>query len=260
MNEQVGFPYARRERKIPPQQPIKQLPANRHKAGHYSGIHPEDQPYSSQEFASDETEYDDMVPVRAATSVRRYTDNRPTQPSVRPRKIVVHNEPPPERYTTRTPKSVEPEERQAPRKRRWRIHWLVFVGAALLLMVLGGIGLNAASSWWTIQLDDWHYGRPRTYQTDAVVGHHDSQISPTHFIAMNLHGHVEIIEIQGGDPAHTIIYVGPDLLGPGSDLAPVTLNFVDVKRDGKPEMQVLVLGETITFLNDGTKFVAPKQS
>jgi hypothetical protein len=259
MNEQVGFPYARQQRRIPPrEQPITQLPANRHKAGHYSGIHPEDQPYSSQEFASDVTEYDDIVPLRPATSVRRYmtNDNRPTQPTVRQRKIAVHNEPPPERYTTRTPKREEP----APQRRRWRIHWLVFVGVALLLMVLGGMALNTASSWWTIQLDNWHYGLPRTYQTDAVVGHHDSPANPSHFIAINLRGNVEVIEFQGGDPAHTIMYVGPHLLGLGSELAPVTLNFVDVSGNGKPEMQVLVLGETITFLNDGTKFVAPKQS
>src|SRR6266487_4661311 len=49
-------------------------------------------------------------------------------------------------------------------------------------------------------LDIWHYGYPRTYQTDAVVGHGDSLAHPSHFIAINLDGHLEVIELSGGDP------------------------------------------------------------
>ena len=41
----------------------------------------------------------------------------------------------------------------------------------------------------------------RTAQLDAVVGHNDSAAHPTHFIFINLHGQIQIIEIQGGDAA-----------------------------------------------------------
>src|SRR5207302_4957551 len=80
-----------------------------------------------------------------------------------------------------------------------RFHWLVFVGLALFIMIIGWLTFSALSSWWQVTQDDSHYGRPRTYQTDAVVGHNDSSTSPSHFIAMNLNRHVVVIEIPGGD-------------------------------------------------------------
>ncbi len=33
---------------------------------------------------------------------------------------------------------------------------------------------------------------PRTFQVDAVVGHNDSATNPSHFIAMNLNGRIEM--------------------------------------------------------------------
>src|SRR2546425_1583080 len=51
---------------------------------------------------------------------------------------------------------------------------------------------------YTTLFRSWHYGRPRTFQTDAVVGHNDSAASPSHFIAINLNRHVEVIECPGG--------------------------------------------------------------
>ncbi|MBV9229826.1 MAG: hypothetical protein JOZ18_10975, partial [Chloroflexi bacterium] len=73
----------------------------------------------------------------------------------------------------------------------------VLVG--MVIMVLLVMSLSALLSWWQVYQDDLHYGRPRTFQMDAVVGHGDSQSNPTHFIFLNLHRHVEIIEIPGGD-------------------------------------------------------------
>jgi hypothetical protein len=68
------------------------------------------------------------------------------------------------------------------------------------------------------------------------------------------HGHVEIIEIAGGDPAHTHIYNGPQLYGPDADLAPVTLNFVDMNGDHKPDMIVTFQESRIIFINDHDTF------
>jgi hypothetical protein len=124
------------------------------------------------------------------------------------------------------------------------------VAAIILVMVFG-----AFSSWWRVYQDDLHYGRPRTYQIDAVVGHGDSAANPTHFIFLNLHRHVEIIEIDGGDPAHTHIYVGPVLFGDGQDLTPVTGEIRDVNKDGKPDLIVHIQNQEIVYLNNGTIFV-----
>src|SRR5450759_1344455 len=44
-------------------------------------------------------------------------------------------------------------------RRRARFHWLVFVGIAMFVMILGWIAFNALSNWWQITQDDWHYGR-----------------------------------------------------------------------------------------------------
>lgn len=140
--------------------------------------------------------------------------------------------------------------------RRWRFHWLVFVGFAMFIMILGWIAFNALSNWWQVTQDDWHYGRPRTYQVDMVVGHNDSQANPTHFIAENLNSHIIIIEIPGGDTSKAKIYSGPTLIGSGQDLTPVTLTFKDVNGDGKVDMIVNVQGTHFVFLNEHGQFVA----
>ncbi|HVB25094.1 MAG TPA: hypothetical protein VNG51_24370 [Ktedonobacteraceae bacterium] len=254
MQEQIGFPYNQRQGRTP-KPPVTHTAANPHRAGHYSGLHPEDQPYSSQEF---DEEYDDRFPIRRGSSAMRWTSTE-TQVPVKHRRVIVHNDPPPEGYTTRTSRKQEPVE-PAPQNQKRKVHWLVFLGVGLLIMVLGWIILGSVNSWWQMQQDNWHYGTPRTYQTDQVVGHHDSSTNPSHFIALNLNGKVEVIEVQGGDPAHSIIYPGPTLLGQDANLAPVTLTFTDTTGNGRLDMEVHVLGETIIYLNNGTKFDAPKNS
>jgi len=114
-------------------------------------------------------------------------------------------------------------------------------------------------TWWANQQNTWSYGYPRTYQTDAVVGHNDSAASPSHFIALNLNGHIEVIEIPGGDPSHEKVYVGPGLFSDDAGLTPVTVTFTDVNGDGKPDMEIHIQDQTIIFLNNGTQFQAPKQ-
>ena len=123
------------------------------------------------------------------------------------------------------------------------------VATILLVMVLSAFG-----SWWHTYQDDLHYGRPRTSQMDAVVGHGDSVAHPTHFIFLNLNRHVEIIEIAAGDAAHTHIYTGPILYGDGQDLTPVTGEFRDIHNNGKPEMIVHIGDQQIIYLNEGTTF------
>jgi len=223
--------------------------ANKHRTGHYSGLHPEDQPYLSGEIEDDDRLYN----TRRPTSTRRYNvdvEGRVIQQGQR--RIIIHDTLPPRRS------QKEPEYEARPVSPRRRAHWSVFIGLAMLVMLTGWVAVTAFSNWWQITQDDWHYGRPRTYQVDAIVGHHDSASHPSHFIATNLKGKISIIEISGGDTSHSVIYVGPTLLGQGQDLTPVTVSFSDVNEDGKPDMILHVLSQDIIYLNDGTKFVLQK--
>jgi hypothetical protein len=130
----------------------------------------------------------------------------------------------------------------------------------MLAMILGWVALSALGTWWQTTLDDWRYGRPRTYQVDAVVGHRDSTQHPSHFIAMNLNRHIIVIEIPGGDVSKSIVYSGPTLLGTGQDLTPVTLTFQDVNHDGKADMIVNVQENQFVFLNQNGTFVPSPQN
>ena len=115
---------------------------------------------------------------------------------------------------------------------------------ALLAVLLG----QALLSWCTTTWDDLHYGRPRTCQTDAFVGHEPAQ-TPSHFIVLNLHGHIEILEFPGGDPTRSKVYRGPQIGGTGADLVPVTIQFVPSQRPQYPDMLVVFQGTHLRFRN-----------
>ncbi len=140
----------------------------------------------------------------------------------------------------------------------FNFHWLVFAGLAMLIMIVGWVAFNALASWWQTTQDDWHYGRPRTFQTDAVVRHNDSAIHQSHFIAVNLNRHVLIVELPGGDATKARIFNGPILVGSGQDLAPVTLSFQDVNGDGLLDMIVNVQDAHFVFLNGNGTFQPAK--
>ena len=130
-----------------------------------------------------------------------------------------------------------------------RLHPLFFIGLALFALVLLSLGITQVLAWGTNVLNGWRYGYPRTFQIDAVVGHQDSPGLPSHFLAINLHGLVEIIEWPGGDAAHARIFLGPQLFGPNSDLEPVVLRFADLNGDHLPDMIIEVAGSRVVFIN-----------
>jgi len=135
-----------------------------------------------------------------------------------------------------------------------RLHWTVFLGLAMFVMLIGWILLTMLANWWQVTQDDWHYGRPRTFQVDMVVGHNDSAANPSHFMAINLHRHIQIIEFPGGDSSKTRIYMGPTLVGADQDLAVVTLTFKDVNGDGMLDMIVNLQDSHFVFINDNGQF------
>jgi len=133
---------------------------------------------------------------------------------------------------------------------RRRVHWLVFVGLAMFIMILGWIVLTAIDSWWQTKMADMRYGFPRTFQTDANVGH-NGRVS--HFICLNLQGEVEIIEIQNGHPDASKIY-RVVVLPQDQARVPVTISFQDINGDGKVDGLILVGGSEIPMYNNGTGF------
>lgn len=133
-------------------------------------------------------------------------------------------------------------------------HPLLYLGIGMLIMLALWVAIMGVGNWVTTTMDNLHYGYPRTYQIDAFVGHNEASGTPSHFIAINLHGHIEVIELPGGDASHSRIYVGPQLFGPGSDLVPVTLSFMDVNGDHKPDMIINLQGSQIVYINDNGGF------
>jgi len=220
---------------------------------------------ADEEEAETEMEYDDQWPPRLSSSSRRYDLTTPSQGQSRYRLHTdqVQRMPiPPRRSALPPPASGRmTEERPAsPRRKRrsggvFRSHPLLWIGFGMLLMLLAWTGLQALGAWWSLHQDDMTYGRPRTAQYDVVVGHNDSASHPTHFIALNLHGAVEVIELPGGDTSKAKIYRGPQLVGPGADLSPVTLSFPDPQGDGKPAMDIHVQGQIFVYLNHNGQFV-----
>jgi hypothetical protein len=143
----------------------------------------------------------------------------------------------------------------------WRQGWrhsrrftLITVIVGMLVMAVFVLVFSALGSWWRVHQDDVTYGRPRTFQIDAVVGHSDGPSNPSHFIFLNLNRRVEIIELPGGDATHARIFNGPTLFGDGQDLTPVTGEFRDVNGDGKLDMIVHIQDQRLVFINDGTQF------
>ncbi len=127
--------------------------------------------------------------------------------------------------------ATQPPQTGAPVKsarNRRRLHPLLYLGLGMIAMFALLLVLSLAVSWWNTLMDDLHYGRPRTFQVDAVVGHGDSAATPSHFIALNYNGRVEVVEFPAGDASKARIFIGPQLYGAGSELVPVTLSFVDV--------------------------------
>jgi hypothetical protein len=241
---------------------------------------------SRNELSEDE-EYDDVWPMRISSSARRYQGLADVKTEVGRARADVQSLASQRSYrVTSTEKSTVPPRRTATQgnipvvqgqRRRMspadevtsrhsdqltfsepiakpRLHWMVFVGMAMFTMLVGWVALTMLANWWQVTQDDWHYGRPRTYQVDSVVGHNDSAANPSHFIALNLNRHVEVIEFAGGDPSKAKVYIGPTLIGTGQELAAVTLSFKDVNGDGRLDMIVNVQDSHFVFINENGQF------
>lgn len=151
------------------------------------------------------------------------------------------------------------------KKRTSNVHWLLPVGIGMVAMLVLWVFGSLAVAWGQQRYQDITYGRPRTYQTDVVVGHNDSPKHPSHFIAINYNRQATVTEWMGGDPAKTVVYVVPYyIVGDNSELTPVTVELRDVTGDLKPDLIIHIhlstQDQTFVFVNDGSKFRPPLAS
>ena len=130
-------------------------------------------------------------------------------------------------------------------------HPLVLVGVGMLVTVLVLLVSQVVVPWAMKTADDLHYGYPRTTQVDHSVGHEQGR-TPSHFVAMNLQGQITVVELPGGNLTGAQLLVGPRLLGPGADLAPVRLDFVGEKKH--PDLVMTVQSVQVRFRNTGTSY------
>lgn len=244
LKEQVNpYPlpgYTRRASAMQATQTAADPPASRHYAGHQAGIHPEDAPSMTQgqprrrllPHTSDDEE-EAFSPQRPPSSARRYLS--PPEDVYRQgnRQIVVHHGPP-------------PKQRGA--------QWMLLVGIVLAIMVLGWMALSALGGWWQAKQEDWTYGMPRTFQVDHFVGHADSPQHPNHFVAINLHGIIEVVEINTQVPKADHIYA---ITTASDSTTPVSITFADANHDGKVDLLVTIGDSnpyTVILLNTGSLF------
>lgn len=227
--------------------------------GHHAGLHPEDIPSSTNDLdnrrtvAQQKIQYDDREPPRLPSSTRRYQSA--IQPAT-PRTIVrfTHHQgkppaPPIQRASRLKPQTEEPHPIPVSQKstHRTRPHLLVYIGLCLCIMLIGWMLFGALANWVQVKADDLRYGYPRTFQTDADVGH--GGIS--HFTVENLQGHILITEVQLDHPDKGRLYLCCTLTGAHADLLPATVSFEDVNHDGSLAMLVIVDNTKHAFRNLG---------
>jgi hypothetical protein len=109
----------------------------------------------------------------------------------------------------------------------------------------------------SVLVDDLRYGRPRTTQIDAFVGHEETTGQPTHLLAINLNRQVMVIELPGGEAAKARTLSGPYLFGANEELTPLQLHLQDLDGDGKLDLLLDIRQEQLVYLNRDGAFRLP---
>lgn len=194
--------------------------ASRTYQGHSAGVRAEEE--------------EDVYPTRPPSSAIRWTTTDGNQVIQQGnRRVVIHKDPPPKR----------------------RFHWMIFMGMVMFVMVLGWLIFTAVGYWWQGKQEDFKYGTPfRTYQVDQYVAMGDTPQNPDHFLALDIHGAIEVVQLNTISPKYDHVY---PITTVSDSSIPVFLSFEDTNHDGKLDMEVTI-GDTnsytIILLNNGTVF------
>jgi hypothetical protein len=150
----------------------------------------------------------------------------------------------------------DPKKTRVMRERRFDRWTVVMCMCLLFIIMVGGWWLfSTIANWWTNVQDDWKYGSIRTYQTDQFVGQGDSSDHPDHFIVVNTHGQVIVIQTNPQHPNLDHIYGITTISDPK---APVSLNF---RPTGTTWAMYVIIGDStpyrVELVSDGKQFVSP---
>jgi hypothetical protein len=237
VKEQIAQQPPRRRASLPPEE--QTYTASRHCVGSRSGMHPEDRPYitSTRSYHAPTTDSYYEIDEEGEEVFTR----PPTRSSTR-------------RYDLAPYARGERRIEELPRQGK---HPLFYIGIFLVILVAFLTAYTFIPPAIQKRHDDSTYGYPRTFQTDASVGHGGME----HFIVLNNHGTIEVVEIPT-NPSPTSqprLYIIVRLSSQGADLVPATVAFPDVNGDGKPDLQVTVLDganpSVWILFNNGTTFV-----
>ncbi len=148
-----------------------------------------------------------------------------------------------------------PKRTRLVKQRRFdRYTLMIVVGLALIVMIGGWLVFSLLTNWWTSTSEDWKYGNPRTSQTDQFVGQGDSPDHPDHFIVVNTHGQVIVIQLN---PLHPELDHNYGITTASDPKIPVSLLFRPT-GNGKWAMYVVV-GDTnpytVEYVSNGKQFV-----
>ena len=156
-----------------------------------------------------------------------------------------------------TQKTLRPSTRARVQPTTQRLYSAMYAGALLLAAVAIYLLISLALGKAQVVIDDFRYGRPRTTQLEAFVGHNEAHGQPTHLIAMNLNRQAVIIELPGGDPGKARTISGPYLFGANEDLTPLTLSLSDLDGDSNVDLLLDVRNEQVVYLNKDGIFRLP---
>ncbi|GER90433.1 hypothetical protein KDW_45950 [Dictyobacter vulcani] len=152
------------------------------------------------------------------------------------------------------PPITETHKAQQPGQLRRKRHWLVSLGLGMVVMLVLVFCWQFLAQRASGLYEDWQYGHPRTFQTDAFVGHESVATIPSHFIAVNLNGTIQVIELPGGDQTKVQRFQVTQLSGADAGNVPVTIEFVDPNHTHHPDMLIHIQNAQILLKNEKGTF------
>jgi hypothetical protein len=140
---------------------------------------------------------------------------------------------------------------------------LIFCSIALAVTLFLIIIIPKIGDLFQYQLDNLHYGTPRTYYTDVHIGVAQELKTgyPTHVVIENLHGKLLIIVSLGSsvEQKDTFVVQGPIISSDADGVGHIDIKAADANGDGKPDILVFYGQFQFSLLNGGDKVTLAHQ-